>query len=142
MEEMPDAYIASGKLKRWDTYTGQEHIIIDNLVYSPDFDELVHIMDSTPHNVRTSEGYRPLLAKKIIITSLYSPTAAYMYQKDGLTEYTLSWPQFEQIRSRLTSIQQFCKNGEIRPKHWVYSSDLILDPKEGLACEASREKDE
>jgi hypothetical protein len=133
-----DPFIIGGTLKRWDGYNGQEHVIIENLVYCYDFNELLLLLDSAPYNVRTEDGYKPFLAKKIVVTSLYSPTSLYMYKKEDLTDYYATLDQFDQLRRRITSILRF-NSEKCEELFWIPKSPLIVTEKEIKAYQANTE---
>lgn len=78
-----DPWISDQGLRWWDGYDGHEDVIIDD--FRKDFckfHELLRILDRYPYRVEVRGGSRQLLARRIFITSLYSPEETYHMRED------------------------------------------------------------
>ena len=84
LEELgEDVWISDKTLKWWEGYDAHENVLIDE--FRKDFctfHELLRILDRTPYRVEYKGGSRQLLAKKIYITSCYSPEQVYDTRED------------------------------------------------------------
>lgn len=73
--------------KWWDGYFGQETVVLDDFKGSwmplQDFQRLV---DRYPLQVETKGGYVPMLARRIVITSNYQPSAWYATDEHATVE--------------------------------------------------------
>lgn len=102
--EMPNAYTKTGPSKWWDGYDGHEEVIMDDLRSSHiEFTELLMILDRYEKRVEHKGGMRQLKAKKIIITSIYSPQEMYagMQARNNIHE------PIEQLLRRIDSVINF-----------------------------------
>lgn len=82
-EETTNPYISGKNLKWWEGYDAHEDVIIDD--FRKDFctfHELLRILDRYEYRVEVKGGSRQLLAKKIYITSCYSPDKVYDTRED------------------------------------------------------------
>jgi len=103
-EILPTAYTKSGASKWWDGYDGHEDVIIDDLRSSHcEFTELLMILDRYEKRIEHKGGMRQLRAKRIIITSIFSPTEMYqaMQNRDANKE------PIEQLLRRIDTIRSF-----------------------------------
>lgn len=78
LEEFPDAWISGRNLRWWEGYDAHEAVVIDD--FRRDFctfHELLRILDRYPYRVETKGASRQLLAKTIIITCPWEPSALY-----------------------------------------------------------------
>jgi len=95
-EICPYNWMSNKTLRWWEGYNGQENVIIDE--FRADFckfHELLRILDRYPYRVEFKGGSRPLLAKKIIITSCFSPYVVYNERED-----------IQQLIRRITTITE------------------------------------
>lgn len=71
----PDAYMKSSAHKWWTGYIGQEAVIIDDYRPSKEmpFAFMLNLLDRYPLSVETKGGMVEFVAKKIYITSPYTP---------------------------------------------------------------------
>lgn len=103
-EEMPNAYTKTGPTKWWDGYDGHEDVILDDLRSSHiEFTELLMILDRYEKRIEHKGGMRQLKAKRIIITSIYSPEE--MYQ--GMQQRATTHEPMEQLLRRIDVTQRF-----------------------------------
>jgi hypothetical protein len=76
-DQCPDAYMKCSTHKWWSGYFGQEEVIMDD--YRPcremPFDFMLLLMDRYPLSVETKGGMAEFTAKKIYVTSPFSPEA-------------------------------------------------------------------
>lgn len=82
----------------WDTYEGQEVVLINDFRGSIPYGELLNLIDKWPYSVRRRcREPTPFLAKTVIITSPMSPEDVYhnLQARDGI----------EQLLRRLTRIE-------------------------------------
>jgi len=79
LSNMDDCYIKSEGSKWWDGYDGHEYIIIDDFRSSwwP-LTYMLRLLDRYACLVEVKGGMRQILAKTIIITSLWPPNLTYM----------------------------------------------------------------
>lgn len=81
-----DYYSKDGE-KWWDGYDAHENIILDDFrAGNMKLNYLLKVLDRYPMRVEVKGGYRQLLAKKIIITSIHSPDSCYNTEIDKLKE--------------------------------------------------------
>lgn len=76
-------WISSKSLRWWEGYDGHEDVIFDD--FRKDFctfHELLRILDRYAYRVEYKGGSRQLLAKRIFITSPYSPAETYCTRED------------------------------------------------------------
>lgn len=74
-----DVWISSGKLEYWNGYWGQEEIILDDFRGNHcTLEYLLRVLDRYPFYSNVKNGWFPLRAKKIIITSCKHPEDIYM----------------------------------------------------------------
>lgn len=73
-EENPDAYVKDNSNKWWCGYDQHECVIIDDMRYNTfDYHKLLTLTDRYPNQVECKGGNRQMVAKKIIITSPFTP---------------------------------------------------------------------
>lgn len=83
MELCEDPWVSNKSLRWWEGYDGHEDVIFDD--FRRDFctfHELLRILDRYPYRVEVKGGSRQLLAKRIFITSPYSPRETYCTRED------------------------------------------------------------
>lgn len=98
-EDYPDAYPKECGHKWWCGYDQHETVIIDDMRADTfPWNTLLRITDRYPNQVETKNGNRQLTAKRIIITSPYSPEE--MFQ-NKITE------NLGQFLRRITHIEHF-----------------------------------
>jgi len=68
-----EAYCKDPRTKFWDGYTNEEHVVIDEFRGGIDISHLLRWLDRYPVRVEIKGSSRPLLAKKIWITSNIQP---------------------------------------------------------------------
>lgn len=86
-EWLPDAWMSGISLRWWDEYDGQADVIIDD--FRGDFctfHYLLRILDRYPMKVEVKGGHRQLLARRIVITSPYSPQRAYKKCEENMAQ--------------------------------------------------------
>lgn len=81
----------------WDSYAGQETVIIDDFYGWLSYDFLLRVLDRYPLMAETKGGQVNFCAKKIIITSNKHPGELYNYSKCN----------FDALRRRITSFWVF-----------------------------------
>lgn len=82
-EETKDPWVSGKNLKWWEGYDAHDDVIIDD--FRKDFctfHELLRILDRYPYRVENKGGSRQLRAKKIIITTPFSPLETYDTRED------------------------------------------------------------
>lgn len=73
-----DFHMASETNQWWDGYDGQANVLIDDMRADfCKFHVLLRLLDRYEYRVQIKGGYRQFLAKKIYITSCYSPKEMY-----------------------------------------------------------------
>ena len=72
-----EAYSKDPRTKWWCGYRGQSNVIIDEFRGVIDISHLLRWLDRYPVSVETKGGSRPLLAKKLWITSNLDPRTWY-----------------------------------------------------------------
>ena len=103
-EEMPNAYTKTGPQKWWDGYDGHEDVIMDDLRSSHiEFTELLMILDRYEKRIECKGGSRQLRAKRIIVTSIFSPEEMYK----GMQERATHHEPMEQLLRRIDVTQKF-----------------------------------
>ncbi|AFS65303.1 replication-associated protein [Dragonfly cyclicusvirus] len=78
-----DTYVKVGTHKWWDGYDGHENVIIDD--FRPmgiPFVDLLGILDRYEFRVEVKGKMRQMLAKTIVITTIYPPEVLYVNLKD------------------------------------------------------------
>ena len=86
-EECPNAWISGRSLKWWDGYEGHPDVIIDDFREDHcSYVELLRILDRYPYRVETKGSSQELLAKKIIITSIYSPQMTFSSLREPVSQ--------------------------------------------------------
>ena len=103
MEYAKDAYWKMGGNKWWDGYDGQSDVIIDD--YRKDlctFNELLRLLDRYPLLVERKGGSMQFLAKRIFITSPFSPSGVW----EGRIEEDLA-----QLMRRIEHVERFAPGG-------------------------------
>lgn len=104
-DKMPNAYTKSGPNKWWDGYDAHEDVILDDLRSSHiEFTELLMILDRYEKRIECKGGSRQLRAKRIIVTSIFSPEEMYR----GMQERATHLEPMEQLIRRIDSEQKFC----------------------------------
>lgn len=75
-DQEPDAYMKCSTHKWWSGYIGQESVIIDDYRPSKEmpFNFILNLFDRYPLSVETKGGMVEFVAKKIFVTSPYSPS--------------------------------------------------------------------
>lgn len=125
-EDMPNAYTKTGPNKWWDGYDGHEDVILDDLRSSHiEFTELLMILDRYEKRVEHKGGMRQLRAKRIIITSIYSPDEMYRNMQARATTHE----PIEQLLRRIDLTQKF-------------DTEVQGNTKPGLTCELNNESDD
>lgn len=98
MKELNNDFYMCMDTARWfDGYDAHENVIIDDM--RKDFTKfhlLLKMLGGTPYTVETKGGSRQFLAKRIIITSCYSPYEMYETRED-----------IQQLIRRITEIKKF-----------------------------------
>jgi hypothetical protein len=84
MEEMPeDRYVCMDTDRWWEGYDGHSNVIIDDMRKDfCKFKRLLRLLDRYECQVECKGGSRQLRARKIIITSCYSPYEMYDTRED------------------------------------------------------------
>jgi len=72
-----DAYVKDPRTKWWCSYKGQENVVLDEFRGAIDVSHLLRWLDCYPVLVEIKGGSRPLLARKIWITSNLDPRLWY-----------------------------------------------------------------
>lgn len=86
MAKDDDTYEKDGE-KWWDGYDGHETVIIDDFRASNmKFNYLLKLLDRYPMRVEFKGGYRQMLAKKIIITTILHPESVYQVDDEPLKQ--------------------------------------------------------
>lgn len=99
-EEMPNAYFTPADLKWWPAYDGQSDVIIDD--FRPSYctlEYLLRLLDRYPFQVAFKGGFRQFLAKRIIITSAFTPQQ--LFGDNSLGD------NVNQLTRRITEIRHF-----------------------------------
>lgn len=100
-DELPDAYIKTGSTKWWDGYDAHEDVILDDLRSNHiEFTELLNLLDRYGKRIEHKGGMRQFRAKRIIITSIYSPEEMYA----GMQERSRNKEPIEQLLRRIDII--------------------------------------
>lgn len=69
--------------KWWDGYDGHDNVVMDDFRASNmKLNELLKILDRYEHRIEQKGTFRQLLAKKIVITSVYHPNQAYRWDDE------------------------------------------------------------
>lgn len=106
----PDAYFTTSSLAWWCGYDGHEDVIVDDFRSSfCRLEYLLRLLDRYPFQVAIKGGHRQFLAKRIFITSAFSPRELFAGGADNV----------DQLLRRITECVHFselgksiCKNGE------------------------------
>lgn len=97
-----DAYTAMSTGKWWEGYDAHENVLIDDMRKDfLKFHELLRLLDRYAMKIETKGGSRQFLAKHIIITSAYHPTALYDTRED-----------IQQLLRRIDVIREFTNEDE------------------------------
>lgn len=88
MEELgDDCYIAMETNKWWDGYDAHENVLIDDMRKDfCKFHVLLRLLDRYAFTVECKGGTRQFLAKKIYITSCYSPTEMFEHRTEDINQ--------------------------------------------------------
>lgn len=91
MADGSDFYVKRGNMgKWWDGYDGQEVVIMDDLRGSHHpIEFLLGILDRYEQRIECKGGSRQLRARKIIITSIFSPEESYKHEPNEPIEQLL-----------------------------------------------------
>jgi len=86
-EECPNAWVSGRNLKWWDGYEGHPDVIIDDFREDHcSYVELLRILDRYPFRVETKGSSQELLARKIIITSIFSPEKVFSSLREPVSQ--------------------------------------------------------
>lgn len=79
----PDCYTTMDTGKWWEGYDAHENVLIDDMRKDfLKFHQLLKLLDRYAYRIECKGGSRQFLAKKIVITSCYSPTELYDTRED------------------------------------------------------------
>jgi hypothetical protein len=83
----PDAYFTTATLQWWDGYDGHEDVIVDDFRSSfCKLEYLLRLLDRYPFQVAIKGGHRQFLAKRIFITSAFSPSQLFSDGGDNVNQ--------------------------------------------------------
>lgn len=119
-EECEDPYVAMETAEWWEGYDAHAEVIIDDMRKNfCRFNQLLKLLDRYPQRVEVKGGSRQFLAKKIIITSCYSPYEMYETRED-----------IQQLIRRIDEIKQFDSHESIKKNSsWLeYGAEATSTP--------------
>lgn len=95
-----DCYMCMDNAKWFEGYDAHENVIIDDMRTNfTSYNNLLKLLGGAPYRVETKGGSRQFLARRIIITSCYTPEEIY-------DMYNIKEP-YEQLKRRINEIKEF-----------------------------------